>query len=706
MAIIGKIRKRSGLLVIIIGVALAAFVLGDFLKPGKRYRGTTNVGVVAGENIPYTEFAAKVDEQIENLKQRAQKENLSSEEVFSARQMTWQQLTTEIIMGEEYDRLGITVTTDELFELVKGKNPHPYILQYFKDPNTQQYNPQLVVNFLKQLETMEPAQRNNWLMLEKAIKEDRLRTKYNNLISKAYYAPKVFAKMDYEEKNTRYDIRVVAAGYQTIDDKTITLTEEDYKKYYEEHKYQFDQEASRDLYYVTYDLLPSDADRKATEKEVQVLFDEFQKATDIPTFVNANSDTKYDSSWRKERSLSPRLDSVMFNAPVGTIIPPFVENDAYTMAKLLDVQVRPDSLKANHILIAFQGSAVNDPKITRPKEKAKKIADSLQVVLSKNAAMFPAIAASMSDDASNKSKGGDLGWFTDGSMVGPFNKAVVEGKVGELKVVETVFGYHIIQIMDKRAFSKKAKVAIVDRKIEPSSQTIQELYTKASEFAGEVHNVDEFEKAITAKNLNKRVAESLKTADNNLPGLSNSRQIVQWAFNEETEKGAVSTVFEVTGSYVVVALKEKREKGIQPLELVKTQIEPLVKREKKAEKLMATIKSAGTADLYALATKLNSKVDTLPGITFYSPNLPKYGPEPELIGTITTLKKGVVSEPFKGNMNVYVILVDAVNPAPETKDYAMYVQQMQYTFANRVQREAYTALEKLADIEDNRVMFY
>lgn len=706
MAIIGKIRKRSGLLVIIIGVALAAFVLGDFLKPGKRYRGTTNVGVVAGENIPYTEFAAKVDEQIENLKQRAQKENLSSEEVFSARQMTWQQLTTEIIMGEEYDRLGISVTTDELFELVQGKNPHPYILQYFKDPNTQQYNPQLVINFLKQLETMEPAQRNNWLQLEKAIKEDRLKTKYNNLISKAYYTPKAFAKLDYEEKNTKYDIRVVAAGYQTIDDKTITLTDEDYKKYYEEHKYQFDQEASRDLYYVTYDLLPSESDRKATDKEVQVLYQEFLTATDLPTFVNANSDTKYDSSWRKERSLSPRLDSVMFNSPVGTIIPPFVENDAYSMAKLLDVQVRPDSLKANHILIAYQGSAVNDPKITRPKDKAKKVADSLMTVLSKNAGMFGVIAASVSDDASNKAKGGDLGWFMDGTMVGPLNKAVVDGKVGEIKLVETVFGYHLIQIMDKRAYGKKAKIAIVDRKIEPSSQTIQDLYTKASEFAGENHNIDEFEKAVTKNNLNKRISESLKTSDNNLPGLNNSRQIVQWAFNEETKKGAVSSVFEVTGSYVVAVVKEVREKGIQPLELVKTQIEPLVKREKKAEKLIETIKKAGTTDLYALAAKINSKVDTLPGITFYSPNLPKYGPEPEIIGTITTLKKGVASEPLKGNMNVYVVFVDAVTPAPETKDYAMFAQQMQYMFANRVQREAYMALEKLADIEDNRVKFF
>lgn len=706
MAIIGKIRKRSGLLVIIIGVALAAFVLGDFLKPGKRYRKLNNVGVVAGENVPYNEFSMKVDEQIENMKQRAQKENLSAEEIFSARQMTWQQITSEIIMGKEYDRLGVTVTSDELFELVQGKNPHPYILQYFKDPNTGQYNPQLVINFLKQLETMEPKQRNSWMMLEKAIKDERIKTKYNNLISKAYYIPKVFAKMDYEEKNTLYDLRVVAAGYQTIDDKAVKLTDEDYNKYYEDHKYQFDQEASRDMYYVTWDLLPSELDRQKIEKEVQAVYQEFTKATDLPTFVNANSDTKYDSNWIKEKTLSPRLDSIMFNSPVGIIVAPYVENDVYTMAKLLEVQVRPDSLKANHILISYQGSAANDPKITRTKEKAKTVADSLFNILKKNIGMFPVISANMSDDASVKSKGGDLGWFNDGSMVGPFNKAVVEGKVGEIKVVETVFGYHIIQIVDKRAYGKKAKIAIVDRKIEPSSQTIQDLYSKASEFAGDNRTLADFEKSVTAKNLNKRTADMVRASDNNLPGLSNSRQIIQWAFNEETEKGMISSVNEVTGSYVVAVVKEIREKGIQPLEMVKAQIEPLVKREKKAEKLIDKMKKAGTKDLYELATKISSKVDTLPGVIFASPNLPRFGPEPELIGTITTMKNGTLSEPLKGNMNVYVVLVDKITNPVQVKEYKMYTQQMMYNFVNRVQREAYMALEKLADVEDNRVRFY
>jgi peptidyl-prolyl cis-trans isomerase D len=705
MAIIGSIRKRSGLLVIIIGVALAAFVLGDFLKPGKRYRQTTNVGVVGGENVPYTEFIQKVEEQLSNIKQRAKKENLSAEEVFSARQMTWQQITNDLIMGKEYDNLGITVTSDELFDLVQGKEPHQYILQYFKDPNTQQYNPQMVINFLKQLDQIEPDQKKNWLMLEKAIKDDRLRTKYNNLIGKGFYMPKAFAKMDYEEKNKKYDIRLVAANYQSIDEKTITLTDADYQKYYDDHKYMFDQEAAREVDFVTFELQPSQADRDKIAKEVSETFVDFQKATDVPAFVNANSDTKYDSTWKKEKSLPPAIDSLLFKAPVGFVIQPYIDNNKYNMYKLLDVQMRPDSMKASHILISFKESAVNDPKITRTKDKAKQIADSIFNVLKKDAKQFALISAKMNDDGSVKTKGGDLGWFADETMVPAFNKFCVEAKPGEIKVVETVFGFHVIQLVEKKVPVKKIRIAMVDRRIEPSSQTFQDIYNKASEFAGENRTIDEFSKAAKAKNYNLRTAE-VKDMDNSLPGVNGARGVVQWSYLKETEKGTVSSVFEAEGTYVVAALKTIREKGIQPLEVVKQQIEPMVKRDKKAEKLMEKIKTAGTSDLYQLASKIGAAVDTIPNMVFFNYNLQKYGPEPEVIGTVVNAKVGSVSAPVKGNNNVYVFLVDKTTEAPETKDYTMYIKQQEFGFLNRVGRDAFQALEKMADIEDNRVIFY
>jgi len=706
MAIIGKIRKRSGLIVIIIGIALAAFVLGDFLKPGSSGRQVNYIGEVAGENIPYADFAQKVDEQIENTKQRDKKDKLTADEVFNVRQQTWTQMVKDVVMGKQYENLGVAVSTDELYDLVQGKNPHQYILQYFQDPETKQYNPQLVINFLKQLDKVEPAQKNNWLMLEKAIKDDRLQTKYNNLIGKSYYVPKTFVQRDYVEKNRRYDARLVAAAYQSIDDKLVTLTEDDYKKYYDENKTQYDQEATRDLDYVLFELQPSEKDRKQIAEDVAKIYQEFTQTADVANYVNANSDVKYDSSWKKANTLSPRIDSAMFNSAIGTFIPPFIENNQYTMAKLLDVQLRPDSMMASHILIAYQGSAVNDPKITRTKEKAQRMADSLMNVLKTNMAQFPVIASTVSDDASNKAKGGDLGWFIDGTMVGPFNEACIKGNIGEVKLVETMFGYHLIQITGKKAPIKKIKVAILDRRIEPSGQTIQDIYAKASEFAGENTTFEAFGKATQAKSLNKRVADYVRSMDNSLPGLKGARNIIQWAFLEDTKKEAVSSVFEIEGAYVVATVRELRVKGIPPLEQLKKQIEPLVRRDKKAEKLIDNMKKAGTTDIYALASKITSKVDTVSDIVFFSGNLPKFGPEPEVIGTISTMKLNGISAPIKGSNGVYVVALDSIKEAPETKDYTMFQRQLTFSFTNRVQGQAYQTLEKMAKLVDNRVRFY
>jgi peptidyl-prolyl cis-trans isomerase D len=706
MAIIGRIRKRSGLIVIIVGVALAAFVLGDFLKPGKRYKRSTDIGKVSGENIAYTEFAQKVEEQLESIKQRGQKEKLTADEVFSAKQSTWTQLINELIMGKQYEELGLTVSTDELYDLVQGKNPHRYILQYFTDPKTKQYNPALVQNFLKQLDQVPADQKKNWLMLEKAIKEERIQTKYNNLLAKGYYLPKTFAQNDHIERNRRFNVRVVGTKYQTIDDKAVTLTEDDYKKYYEENKYLFEQEASRDIAYVLFEIKPSATDLDKIAKDVAQLFQEFQKSADVPAYVNANSDSKFDSTFHKEKTLPARIDSLLFNSTVGTIIPPYIENNAYHMAKLLDMQYRPDSMKASHILVTFKGSAVNDQKITRSKDRAKIMADSLFTIIKKDGNRFRDIAANVSDDKSVKEKGGDLGWFADGAMIKPFNDAVLEGKIGEMKVVETPFGYHIILITDKKTPEKKVKVAVLDRRIEPSSQTYQDIYAKASEFAGENTSLDAFSRACDAKKLNPRMAERVKDMDNSLPGINQSRNVIMWAYNEETKKGTVSTVFETEGNYVVAALKEIREKGIAPLEQIKNQIQPLVLRDKKAEKIIENIKKLNTKDLYQLAEKLTGKVDTLANVMFANINLQLFGPEPEVVGTIATMKQGGVTEPIKGNQAVYVVQLDSIAEPPVQKDFTIYNRQAAYMFGSRVQREAFPALEKLAGVIDNRAMFY
>ena len=705
MALIGRIRKHSGFLVIIIGVALAAFVLGDFIK--KRPRTANYIAEVAGEKISPTDFNKKVEENIAIRKQNSGKENLTATENYEVRQQTWNQVMNEIVMNKQYEELGVNVTVDELNDLIRGKNPHQYIQQSFKDPKTGQFDPKLVNNFLQNLDKVDPAMKDRYLMIEKAIKSDRLTTKYNSLITKGFYVPAAFAKLEYESRSRTAKVRLTGLRYQTISDSTIKATDADYQKYYDENSYKFKQDRpSRDVEYVVFDVQASADDRTKIQEDVNKLYQEFQTVTDVPTFINSVSDTRYDSTWHKKGSLPARIDSAVFAVAPGTIFPPFEENGTIHIAKLMDVQSRPDSMRASHILIAFAGTGVSD-KITRSKDAAKKTADSLLAVVKKDPKLFEMIATSKSDDQSSATKGGDVNWFADGSMVPSFNNAVLKGKVGDIVLVESKFGFHVIKITGKKEPVKKVRVAILDRKVEPSGKTFQDIFAQANSFAADNTTIEKFEKTVTDKGLNKRLAERLEPMANSIPGINSPREIVRWAFNESTKKGNVSTVFDTDGSYVVAALKEVREKGILPLEQVKDNIKPMVIRDKKAGILMKRIsdKMASAKSIDQLAAAFQIKIDTA-DLSFASPNIPNYGREPQLVGTVFSMKKGQLSAPLKGEMAVYVVIIDNITEPAPAKDYKNEMMQLNSFFAGMAPRQIPTILEEKAKIKDNRILFY
>lgn len=704
MAVIGQIRKRSGLLVVIIGVALAAFVLGDFLKPSSGNR-SNDVGVVAGENIPYTEFSARSEEQLEMMRQNQEKERLSPEEIFQTRLRTWNQMVSDIVMGKEYEALGLGLSAEELFDQVQGPEPHAYILQYFRDPETNMYNSQLVLNYLRNLDNMEPEAKDQWLILEKAIKQDRLTMKYRNLLSKAYFVPTAFAKLDYEWKNTTATARVAALRYNSIPDDQVTLSDADFSTYYEKNKYNYKQEESRDIDYVVFEVKPSTEDIQKAEEEIRQIYSEIATVEDIDAYVNANSDERYDSTYKMQGTLSQRIDSVMFNAEIGTIVGPYFEDNKYKVARLIDKQMRPDSMRASHILIPFRGAFNAAENVSRTKEQAKALADSLKAVVETNPLMFEAVARQYSGDGSVKDNGGDLDWFADQAMVGPFNKAVLEGNTGEITEAETPFGYHVIMISGKKPAVEKVRVAIVSRALEPSSETFQDIYTEASIFAGENTTTAVFDASVAEQGLNKRSATNVKKMDNRIPGIESPRAIVQWAFQEQTEKGSVSPIFDVDGSYVVATLKEVREEGITPLEQIRARIEPLVIREKKAQMIIEKFQAA-PSDIYQLASALETKVDTLNNISFFSGNLPGYGPEPEVCGKLFTSTQGQLSTPIQGNTAVFVYIVDAINAPAEKDNFTAEADQMQRNFENKVNQQYFNVLQELYEVEDNRYLYF
>ena len=707
MAIIGTIRKHSALAVILVGVAITAFIVSDLFS-GKR--GGSNkvppIGMIAGEEITYTEYNRRVEDNLEIQKTNQNKESLTQQETFDIRQSTWSQYLNEIIMGKEYEKLGLGVTTDELYDLVQGPRPHNLIRQYFVDPNTNQYNPQLVINFLQNLDNMQPEVRKQWLNLEKYIKDDRLSQKYQTLVQKGYYVPGAFAEMDYTNKKKNAEVRYVGIRYTTIPDEEVTLTDKDYEDYYNKNKYNYEQEASRDLDYVIFDVVPSAEDRSSTREAAYQIYDDFRQAEDFMTFVNSTSDKRYDSTWYKKGQLPVRIDSIAFNSEVGTFVPPYEENNVWHMARLMDIQSRPDSMKAEHILVAYSGAMRANESITRSKADAEKRADSLLAIVKADKTRLQALAMQLSDDGSAKQNNGDLGWFADGSMIGPFNNAVLNGNVGDVVLVETGFGYHIVKITGKKDPVKKVRVAIVDRDIEPSSKTFQDVYAQASTFAGSNNSADKFETGVESLGLNKRQATYLREMSNNIPGIDYPREIIRWAFSKNVRIGEVSPVFDIGGAYTVAILTKVREKGTMPLEQMKENLKSFVLNEKKAGIISDKVNKI-SGDIYQIAREFSTNVDTNLNLTFSARNIPGFGSEFQVIGDIFALKEGDQSGPIQGNGGVFVVKVARFYEPASPANYNANRDQMLGAFKSRLSgNPMFTALQKKAKIEDNRQQFF
>ncbi len=706
MAVIGRIRKHSGLAVILVGVAIAAFVLSDFFRagPGGQIK---NVGVIEGEEISITDFNYRVDDNMEAQKANNNGEPLNTGQQFTVRQNTWDQFVNEILMDKEFEKLGIAVTADELFELVQGENPHQLILQYFVNPETQQYDRTFVIRYLQNLNQLPPEQRRQWVVFEQFIKRDRINTKYSNLVSKGFYVPEAFAKMKYENQKKNADLLIGYKKFADISDSLVSSNEEDFQKYFDENGYKFDQENTKDIDYVIFEVTPSEKDFQKTEQDVKRLFEEFKHTDNITYFVNAVSDERYDSVWWDEGTLPIAFDTIFFGAEKGAMVPPYFEDNAWHMAKLVDIQYRPDSAKAEHILIAYQGALRAAENIARTKEEAEQLADSLYNVIRRNPAKLSQLAKDFSNDGSVQQNNGDMGWFPDGYMVHAFNNAAINGKKGDIKVIETPFGYHVIRVLDRLTPTKKLRVATIDRAVEASSETFQNVYVEASKFAGENNSVEKFSQAAAEMGLDKRNATYLRKMGNTIPGLDFARPIIRWAQSENSSLGTVSPVFDMDGQYIVAVITAEREKGPIPYDEMKERFINNVKNEKKGEMLLAQIEEKNASGFYEVIRAVDMNIDTNNTLTFSSRNIPGFGSEHDIIGTVFAMNEGDLIGPIKGNGGVFIIQLNRLGEVPALGSYELYRSDLVNDFERRVQNNyPFRAIEKNADIEDNRLWFY
>jgi peptidyl-prolyl cis-trans isomerase D len=692
------------MIAIVIGLALGAFILGDMLNSGSSLMRPSQLKIaeIEGASIQYPEFQKKVEELSEIYKMNTQQAQIDENTWDQLREQVWQDYLQENILGKAAKELGVTVTAEELFDMVQGNNLHPIIQQLFRNQQTGQVDKSAIIQFLKSLETnATPEQKGYWLFMENQIIKDRLRTKYSNLVSKGLYVTTDEAKKSLEAKNQNANFQFVVLNYTSIPDTDVPVSDSELKEYYNKNKDQYKQEKTRKIEYVTFEVLPSAADNASTEKWVNDAKNEFTSAADNAQYISVNSDTPFDPTFYKKEELAPAIAEWAFAAQPGDIYGPYFENNSYKLVKIDSFKMLPDSVQASHILI--------NPQTLGSMAKAQSLVDSIKNLVEKGAS-FAEMAVKFSEDKGSALKGGDLGWFKRNQMVPEFEQAAFTGEVNKLVVANTRFGIHIVKPTKKGKETNKVRIATLTKDVVASTETYQKTYAQSSKFASENTTLEAFNKSVTEQKLDKKMATLLE-ADRQVAGLESSRQLVRAAFSAEKGQLLVnnegSSIFEFGNKFVIGVLTETTEEGNSTFEEAKIRVELAVRKEKKAKMLADKLKDAasGQTDLGAVASKLSTEVKEASGLNFETYSIPAAGFEPAVVGTVSNLPENKLSAPIEGNNGVYIAKVTSIvkNPSDDVKgEKTRMAQNMGYRTGSMV----FESLRKMADIEDKRAKFY
>ncbi len=702
MATLGSIRKRSTLLLLVIGVAMLAFILGDFMQSTRSGGGGGFfVGEVAGEELSIQMFEERVQKGTENYKNSNPDAIINQTTLAQIRNSIWDEYIKELLMDAEFEELGIDVDSEELFELFQGNNVHSEIskIEIFQDPKTKQFDRARMLEYMKGLENDQNGEaREQWLGFEDYISNLRKNKKYNTLVEKGMYVSSAEAQLSFNQGNQNINFEYVPISFVHIADSLVNVSESEIENYYNDHINKYQQEESRNVDYVVFTVIPSEKDDEDTKNNLDAIKESFEAYSDFEVFVKRNSDNINAINFVKEDGILDTNVTSLFNDEKGTVFGPYLfEEGNYRLAKLVDVQYRPDSVEARHILIT--------PDEDKDLDSTNTLIESIkeEIELGKD---FADLAQIHSVDKTSAIKGGDLGWFKEGVMVTEFNEVCFTADKGDLTIVQSQFGIHLIEVTKKSGNVKKVKIAFVDRIVEPSSETYHHYYTQAAQFAGSLLNTDttNFDDLVTSDNLAKRSEEKVIPSKQNISGLENSRQMIRWM--KDAKKGEISDVFEFGNNYVVATLTKINLEGDIPLEDVKVEIESKVRQKQKGKMIVDEINSMTYTTLSELATAMSSQVKLANNLSFLSSQVQNLGNEPELVGLICASTNDVIIKPIIGNNAVFVSRIISRNEPRTSGDFSQQKIQITNELKQNVSTSVYNAIKGNAVIIDNRNDFY
>lgn len=702
MALINKLREKMGTVVVIaVGFAIVSFIAADLLGPQSTLFGNNRneVGEIAGEDITIQEYQNQIEELKNNYTLQTQRVPTENE-MASIRQQAWDYLIVKKAFQKQYDRLGLTVTDDEVVDMVQGNNIHPDLVQAFTNPETGEFDKNQVMSFLQNIPNAPPQQQEAWYNFERNLPTSRLRLKYDNLLLLSTYVTTEEARREYQKENTIAEVKYLYIPYYSISDTAITVTDAKLNDYLRENADQYKVEEGRSIKYVAISIHPSPEDSAFFRQELEKIKTEFQTVEDDSTFARINTDGTNAFQAYKIGELPARLQSNVSNLSEGDVRGPYYDDGSYRLFKISSIEEDTIySARASHILIRADGEEADAKAAAR--QEAERILKEIQA-----GASFEEMARQHSDDPS-ASRGGDLGWFTQGRMVQPFEEAVFgtnnEGLVN--RIVETDYGFHIIKITEPRT-NINYNVATIERFVAPSDESRDQAFRKADNFAASSSNEQEFVNNAVEEGLLVQEANQINKNDVRVGNLGNARELVRWTYNEGSI-GKVSPVFEIENNYVVAVMTGKTEQGTASLEDVRDEVTSKVKNKLKADQIVQRLNDIqGSLEEIAAKYGADANVHVNSDLKLNTNTLPNVGFAPAAVGRAFSLQQGQRSEPLAEENGVVIIELQSITEAPEVADYTAYKNQIQQREQSKASYEIMEAIKENADIEDHRYRFF
>lgn len=703
MAFIGTLRSKMGTWVVVfVFVAITAFILGDLFSGNSNIMnwGRNTVGEIAGKEISYEEYQNTIREREASFFLSTGRE-AGEREMPGLRQQAWDLLIARHAIETQYASVGVEVTSDEVWDMIQGKNVDQGVREAFTNQETGQFEPARVVAYLNQIKTMpegsEP--RVRWELFQKDLKPSRERIKYEMLLLKSTYVTKAEAELQYHLQTDVAEVKYLYVPFYVMADSAAQVSDSDLEAYYNKNKEKFKTEQTRDLKYVSFPVVPSADDTAAVREDLTKALAEFRNSSEDSIYAATNTDGQNPYTKYTVASLPTFIekDSLV----QGKVLGPFLNGEAYTVVKVSKVfRDTVFAARAKHILIKWDDTSDASKKVA--KEKALTILKDL-----KGGADFTAKAREFGTDGT-ATRGGDVGWFTSiDNMAQPFKDAVFgttkTGLLGNL--VETEFGYHIIEVTESKT-NQAYTLAIVERFITPSDATTNEAFRKAENFASDLSGIEDFEAKAKTEGVTVLEAKNVLAGDNRIGTLGDARQIVQWLFRDASE-GKISQVYDLQDQNVVAVMTDEVEKGYKPLALVKTDITTAVRNEVKGKLIIQKLsEQKGTLEEVANAYGPDAGVHTSSDLKLNSNSIPTVGFDPQAVGVAFSLDNGKRSKPFAGENGVVIIEMQNKTVAPAQQDYSIFKAQLEQGAENRGSMNIAEAIKEGSDIVDKRYKFF